>query len=155
MPWRWTSVYTLSVYVKTLLVFSLVLFYFAKLKVKVLHGVAKKNMIWEKNGHRFICKVEACMQYILFGKIFACKTFALRARFFHKIGEAQTPIYLIKGATNYNNCEEVQWTYCKKIILVDWCGLNKYTKFICNTYICVLSNNLIIEFIRLQIINLI
>jgi hypothetical protein len=52
--------YTLSVYVKTLLVFSLVLFYFAKLKVNVSHGVAKQNMIWEKNGHRFICKVEVC-----------------------------------------------------------------------------------------------
>jgi len=26
----------------------------------VLHGVTKESMIWEKNGHRFICKVEAC-----------------------------------------------------------------------------------------------
>jgi hypothetical protein len=26
----------------------------------VLHGVAKEGMTWEKDGHRFICKVETC-----------------------------------------------------------------------------------------------
>jgi hypothetical protein len=36
----------------------------------------------------------------------------------------------------------------KKIILVDWCSLNKDTKFICDTFIWVLPNNLIIEFYR-------
>ncbi len=36
----------------------------------------------------------------------------------------------------------------KKIILVDWCSLNKDTKFICDTFIWVLPNNLTIEFYR-------
>jgi hypothetical protein len=49
-----------NAYVKTLLIFSLVLFCFVSLGTNVLHGVAKEDMTWEKYGHRFIYKFEVC-----------------------------------------------------------------------------------------------
>jgi hypothetical protein len=47
-----------------------------------------------------------------------------------------------------NNCEEVQWWFAKMVRLSDWCDLSKNIKFLCNTFILVLQNNLIIEFYR-------
>jgi hypothetical protein len=38
----------------------LIFLYVVGLGANVLHGVAKEGMIWEKDGHRFICKVETC-----------------------------------------------------------------------------------------------
>jgi hypothetical protein len=51
---------TFNAYIKTLLIFSFVLFCFVSLRTNVLHGVAKEGMgmTWEKDGHRFIYKVE-------------------------------------------------------------------------------------------------
>ncbi len=44
-----------------------------------------------------------------------------------------------------NNCEEVQESLdCQ----INWHGLSKNIKFICNTFIWVLSNNLIAEIYR-------
>jgi hypothetical protein len=40
--------------------FSLVLICFVGSKANVFHGVAKEGLTWEKDGHRFICKVETC-----------------------------------------------------------------------------------------------
>jgi hypothetical protein len=44
------------------------------------------------------------LQYILFGKIFVYKAFALKAQSFHRTGEAQKSPYLIKGATPSRPC---------------------------------------------------